>query len=384
MNERREIPFGRPWLHPEDREAVMRVLGGHVLTHGPECRAFEGDFAAFLGPDAHALTASSCMAALHMAYLVLGVGPGDEVIAPALTHTATVHAIEWVGARPVFVDCEPGTGNLDARAAAAAVTPRTKALTLVHFAGIPTDMTPILALAAAHGLRVVEDCAIALGARHLGRHVGLSGDVGAFSFYPVKHITTAEGGMFVSHRPEIVAAAGRLRAFGVDRSHTERSIPGMYDVTSLGLNYRMSELQAALGRTQLARFTENLARRRRNFVALATGLGGLPVRVLASPDPAARTSDYCLVALLEPPFGARRDAVVKRLGERGVGTSIYYPHPVPRLQYYREKYGYTPGSFPNAARVSDESIALPVGPHLEEDDMRYIATALRDALEARS
>ena len=180
MNAPRQIPFARPWITDEDRKAVMEVLEGHVLTHGPQCKEFESEFAAFIGKGAHCVTVSSCMAALHLSYLHFGIGPGDEVIVPAQTHSATVHAVEWVGATPVFVDCDRQTGNLTPQGIASAVTPRTKAISVIHFAGIPCDMPAIMALATQHGLKVVEDCAIALGARYEGRHVGLFGDAGCF------------------------------------------------------------------------------------------------------------------------------------------------------------------------------------------------------------
>src|SRR5258707_585820 len=192
MSDRREIPFGRPWIFEEERAAVQRVLEGHILTHGPEGKAFEAAFADFVGTGASCLTVSSCMAALHLAYLHFGIGSGDEVIVPAQTHVATAHAVEWTGATPVFVDCDRATGNLTVDAIAAAMTPRTRAISVVHFVGIPCDMPPIVALARERGLAVVEDCAIALGARRNGTHVGLFGDAGCFSFYPVKHITTGE------------------------------------------------------------------------------------------------------------------------------------------------------------------------------------------------
>jgi perosamine synthetase len=379
--ERREVPFGRPWITDADRAAVMRVLGGHVLTHGPECKAFEGEFGAALGAEAHCVTVSSCMAALHLAYLHLGVGPGDEVIVPAQTHVATAHAVEWVGARPVFVDCDPATGNLTPECIERAVGPKTKAIGLVHFVGIPCDMPAITALAERRGLKIVEDCAIALGSRIGGKHVGLFGDVGCFSFYPVKHITTAEGGMLVSRHREAAEAIARLRAFGVDRTHAERAIPGSYDVLSLGLNYRMSELQAALGRSQLSRFEENLARRRDNFRALADGLRRFDgVRVLDTTSAGTINSHYCLVAVLDGPAGAKRNEVVARLNAAGVGTSIYYPQPVPRMTYYRKKYDSDPAAFPEATRISDRSIALPVGPHVTTDDARHIVKAFEVAL----
>ena len=378
MTESRDIPFGRPWINDEDRQAVMEVLGGHILTHGPQCKSFEAEFGAFLGEGAYCVTVSSCTAALHLAYLQFGIGPGDEVIVPAQTHTATAHAVELVGARPVFVDCEAATGNLTAEGIAAAITPRTKAISVVHFVGIPCNMEEIMELARRRGLKVIEDCATALGTRCRGRHVGLFGDAGAFSFYPVKHITTGEGGMFVSRHGEVAQAVGKLRAFGVDRAHTERSVPGMYDVLTLGLNYRMSEMQAALGRGQLGRIQENLERRRLNFQALKHALGTISdLLVLDAKDPEYENSHYCLSVVLQGGLADRRNEIVALLGKAGIGTSIYYPQPVPRMSYYRDKYGYEPAQFKEAARISDFSVALPVGPHIDGDSMEYVMDKIR-------
>ena len=375
------IPFARPWITDADRQAVMEVLEGHILTHGPEGKAFEAEFAEFLGGEAHCVSVSSCMAALHLAYLHLGIGPGDEVIVPAQTHVATAHAVEWVGAKPIFVDCDPKTGNLTAERIAERLTPQTKAISVVHFIGIPCPMGEIVALAERYGLRIVEDCALAVGTRYDGRHVGLFGDAGCFSFYPVKHLTTGEGGMFVSRNLGIAEAVGRLRAFGVDRTHGERSVPGMYDVPSLGLNYRMSELQAALGRSQLRRVGENLARRRANFSRLASELGSLPnVAILEGDDPRAQNSPYCLSLVLDGPLAPRRNEAIARMNAAGIGTSIYYPKPVPEMTYYREKYPRME-STPQAARISYQSVALPVGPHLGEEEIDYVANTVRNIVE---
>jgi dTDP-4-amino-4,6-dideoxygalactose transaminase len=379
---KREIPFGRPWITDQDRQAVMRVLEGHILTHGPECKSFEAEFATFLGGQAHCVTVSSCMAALHLAYVHLGVGAGDEVIVPALTHVATAHAVEFVGARPVFVDCDAVSGNVTAAKIADAITPKTRAISVVHFAGIPCDMPSIVKVAEQNNLKVVEDCALAVGARWAQSHVGLFGDVGCFSFYPVKHITTGEGGMFVSRQRAVAESVAKLRAFGVDRSHTERSIPGMYEVPSVGINYRMSELQAALGRTQIARIAENLKRRSANFGALKQRLANIPnVHVLDVADPNAANSHYCLVAILEGKLASSRNDIVARLNGAGVGTSVYYPQPVPRMVHYRKKYGYDAARFPNATVISDSSIALPVGWHVTPEDIDYIGNTFKQVVE---
>ena len=378
----RTIPFGRPWITDQDRQAVQNVLNGHILTHGAEGRGFEEEFAEFMGDECYCVAVSSCTAALHLAYLQMGLTAGDEVIVPAQTHNATAHAVELVGGRPVFVDCEPGTGNIDVSKIESVITSKTRAISLVHFVGIPCDMDAIMAVAQKHQLKVVEDCALALGARYRGKHVGLFGDVGCFSFYPVKHITTGDGGMFVTRHREVAESVAKIRAFGVDRPHSERSIPGLYDVTVLGLNYRMTEMQAALGRQQLGRIGEILERRKQNFGTLKAELSDIPELSVLDPSvEGAASSHYCLTAGLEGSLRSHRDQVVAMLNDRGVGTSIYYPHPVPRLSYYRAKYGYDAGSYPNASAISDFSIALPVGPHLTPSDMRYIATTFKQAIE---
>lgn len=374
-----DIPFGRPWIEDEDRAAVMRVLEGHILTHGPECKGFEDDFVAMMG-SGYAASTSSCMAALHLAWLDLGVGPGDEVIVPAMTHAATVHAVALCGATPIFVDCEAGSGNMTADSIKAAITDNTKGIGIVHYVGIPCDMTAIMKVADEAGLPVVEDCAIAVGSRIDGVHVGLFGHVGCYSFYPVKHITTCEGGMIVSNNEETVARIAKFRAFSVDRTHSERKVPGIYDVTDIGMNYRMSEMQGALGRVQIKKIPEILRRRKENFEALKAGLEKIGrIRVIDDTDPRYTNTHYCLIAVFEGALAQRRDDIILELQALGVGTSVYYPHPVSRLTAYKKRYGYKEGAYPNAESISDQSIALPVGPHLGQSDMRDIVTAMKTA-----
>jgi perosamine synthetase len=376
MTQARKIPFGKPWITEAERNAVLGVLAGDVLTHGPQAHEFEKEFAAALG-GGHALTLSNGTAALHLAYWQLGIRAGDEVIVPAQTHVATVHAVEVVGARPVFVDCDRATGNMTPEAIEAAVTPRTRAIGLVHFVGIPCDMPAIMAVATKRDLKVVEDCALALGTRWNGTHAGLFGDAGTFSFYPVKHITTGDGGMLVTRREDLAKKISKARAFGIDRTFAERTVPGVYDVLSLGINYRLSDINSAIGREQLKRLDTILERRAQNFSALKKGLAGLEhVAVLDVTAAGQTNSHYCLTAVFDGPLADKRTEIIRRLNAAGVGTSVYYPHPLPRLQYYREKYGENLALFPNAARISDQSIALPVGPHLETDDINYIAHEL--------
>ena len=373
MTARVPIPFARPWITDAERAAVLEVLGGDILTHGPKNKAFEDEFTQFVGGEGYSVAVSSCMAALHLTYMQLGIGPGDEVIVPAQTHVATAHAVDMVGARAVFADCDPATGNMTAALIEPHITPRTRAIGLVHFLGIPCEMDPIMALAERHGLKVIEDCALAVGATYKGKHVGLIGDAGCFSFYPVKHLTTGDGGMFITRHADLAEKVRKARGFGVDRTFAERSIPGMYDVPTLGLNYRMSDINAAIGRVQLSRAGEILALRQRHFEGLRARLRDVPhTRLIDAASPETRNSFYCLSVVLTGPLTDSRTEVINRLKAAGVGTSVYYPQPVPRMTYYRDKYGYDAALYPEATAISDQSIALPVGPHLSDEDVEYI------------
>jgi len=377
----RNIPFGRPIIGDAERAAVLDVLSGPILVHGPRATAFEDAFAAWTGAP-HAVSVSSCTAAMHLVYFALGYGPGDEVIVPAQTHAATAHAVELTGAKAVFVDAERQTGNIDVAAIEASITPCTRAIAVVHYLGVPVDMAAVNAIAGRHGLFVLEDCALAFGTRIDGRHAGLFGDVGCFSFYPVKHITTAEGGMIITRDGELAARLRHLRAFGVDRHAGERKIPGVYDVTALGFNYRMNEIEAAIGIEQVKRLDGILAQRQDNFTALHRRLQGNPhVQMFATAKQGCRSSYYCLNVILGPKLAPARFEIVGRLNGKGVGTSIYYPKPVPHMTWYRTRYGFGADTFPNAAWISDSCITLPVGPHLNGDDMAYIADVLLETVK---
>lgn len=375
-----EIPFGRPWITEADRAAVAAVLDSPVLTHGPRCHAFEQAFAAYIGGGT-CVTTSSCTAALHLFWMHAGVGQGDEVICPALSHVATAHAIEITGARPKFVDCTDATGTLDANLVEGALSSATKGICVVHFNGMPADMSAITEIARKHGLPLLEDCATALGGRWDGRHVGLFGSGSAFSFYPAKHITSAEGGMFVSADSAVADSVRGRRGFCYDRSLNERALPGIYDVNGLGLNYRMSELQAALGNAQLQRVDQFLEIRRRNAARYVEKLGKVgDIRILASADARAVDAHYCLTVMLDGRYASRRNDLIALLKQNGIGTSVHYPHPLPRLKYYREKYGYDPAQFPNASALADRSFNLPVAPHIDAAAVDRICDVLQECL----
>lgn len=363
----------------EERDAVAEVLAGTTLTHGPRVKEFEAAFAEFTGAP-HAIATATCMASLHLAYLYLGIGAGDQVIVPAQTHVAMAHAVQAVGAEPVFCDADPRTGNVDLDQLEGLVTDRTRAISVVHYLGRPVDMGRVLEIARRHDCFVVEDCAIALGATIGGTHVGLHGDVGCFSFYPVKHITTGEGGMVITTRDDVADRVSKQRAFGIDKSVlADRRHTGAYEIEHLGFNYRLGEIGAAMGVEQMKRLPGFLEQRERNFEALAQGLGEVDeLRVLESGhDDDRRSSHYCLVAELDEPLAGHREQIIEALKAEGIGTSVYYPKPLPETRFYGETYGHQAGSHPVAARISYGSIAFPVGPHIEEGDVETIVEGVK-------
>ena len=378
----KKIPFGKPMINHQEKDAVMSVMDGSILVHGSVAIEFENKFASFTEAP-HAVSVSSCTAGMHLIYFALGYGPGDEVIVPAQTHIATAHAVELTGAKPIFVDAEQKTGNIDIEAIESAINSKTKAIAIVHYLGVPVDMPKVVEIAKKHNLFLLEDCALAPGAKVDNIHVGLHGDAGVFSFYPVKHLTTAEGGMIILRNKDFAQKLKLLKAFGVDRTHGERKIPGVYDTVALGFNYRMSEIHAAIGVVQVDKLSNFLIKRKNNFIALENYLKKINgLRVLPQPsDGHLESCHYCLGALLDNDIAPKRSIIINALAEQGIGSSVYYPQPVPRMKYYKEKYGYDEKKYINATRISDGMLALPVGPHLNLEDMEIIANGLKNCME---
>jgi len=376
----REIPFGRPIINDEEKNAVLNVMSGNILVHGPKAKEFEQSFADYtLAP--HAVSVSSCTAALHLSYFTYGIEKGDEVIVPAETHVATAHAVELAGAKPIFVDAELSTGNIDIDQIEENISEKTKAISIVHFLGMPVDMERLMKIADKYDLKVIEDCALAIGSKIEGKHVGLFGDTGSYSFYPVKHMTTAEGGMLITKHADIAERLTREKAFGVDRTVGERKIPGIYDVNMLGYNYRMNEIEAAIGIEQIKKLDGFISKRKENYEYLETALKEVSeIELLQSSYGKFQSSYYCLSIILNDSLSAKRYEIVEFLKKIGIGTSIYYPRPVPHFTYYKQKYNFSENSFPCASKISYNSIALPVGPHLNNEDMAYIAQNIKNAI----
>tara|TARA_B100000886_G_scaffold90549_1_gene59748 strand:+ start:114 stop:1274 length:1161 start_codon:yes stop_codon:yes gene_type:complete len=369
-----KIPFGYPIISKKEKKSVAKVLSNPILVHGPKSQQFEKNFASYT-KSPYAISVSSCTAGMHLFYFSLGFKKGDEVIVSSQTHVATAHAIELTGAKAVFVDSEHSTGNIDISKIEKCINKKTKAITIVHYLGMPVDMIKIMRIAKKYNLYVLEDCALALGATIKNKHVGLFGDAGVFSFYPVKHITTAEGGMIITRNKKLAEKIKINKAFGVNKVFSKRKIQGMYDVLSLGLNYRMSEIHAAIGIEQLKKFKNFLKIRRNNFFFLNKFFKKLKtdIQVAYLDHKYLKSSFYCFTIILNDQLYKFRNEIILNLTKKKIGTSIYYPHPVPRLDHYKKKYGYLKKKFKYAEIFSDRSICLPVGPHLGIKELKHLA-----------
>lgn len=375
----RYLVFGAPRLPEEAIQAAVEVLRSGWLGTGPRVAAFEEAFARYIGAP-FAVAVGSCTAALHLALRLAEIGPGDEVITTPLTFAATANVIVHVGARPVFADVDPRTGNLDPEAAHAAITPRTKAVLVVHYAGRPCEMDAFTALARRHGLFLIEDAAHALEAFYKGRKVGAIGDAAAFSFYPTKSLTTGEGGMLTVASEAWAERARILRLHGLSRDawrrYSEEQFPD-YEVLEPGYKYNMTDIQAAIGLAQMPYLEGWLRRREQLWKLYNEGLRDLE-GIRLPPEDAhivhARHLYTIRVDRREAPFS--RDELIRLLHQAGIGTGIHYKA-LHLHRFYREAFGYRPGMFPHAERISEETLSLPLTAHMDEADVLYVVETLR-------
>ncbi|HVO47222.1 MAG TPA: UDP-4-amino-4,6-dideoxy-N-acetyl-beta-L-altrosamine transaminase [Steroidobacteraceae bacterium] len=372
------IPYGRQLVDDEDIRAVADVLRSDWLTTGPQVRAFEDALAGFCGAR-HAVAVSSGTAALHSAMKVLGVGPGDEVIIPAMTFVATANAVLFEGGTPVFSDVDPATLLLDPKAVEGLVTPRTKAVVAVDYAGQPCDYQALSAICRRHGLALVADSCHALGAQSNNRMVGTLADLTAFSFHPVKHITTGEGGMVVTNRDDLVAPLRRFRNHGISTDHRERAEAGtwQYEMLELGYNYRMTDFQCALGISQLRKLPAWLERRRAIARRYATAFESVPeIRLLDTTPGTLHAFHLYVVRLRRERLRSGRAAVFSELRSRGIGVNVHYL-PVHLHAYYRTRFGTGPGMFPQAEAAYEEILSLPMHAGLTDAEVDNVIAAVR-------
>lgn len=375
------LVFGSPVIGDEEIAEVVDSLRSGWAGTGPKVQRFETMLSEYLEAP-YCRCVSSCTAALILSMRVLGFGPGDEVLVPAMTFVASANAVEHAGATPVLVDSVPGTGLIDLDAAEAAITPRTRAIMPVHLAGRPIDMDRLAVLRDRHGLQVIEDAAHAIGAEWRGRKIGAFGNLTAFSFYVTKNISTIEGGALATEEAEVAAEVERLALHGLSLGAWQRfSDPGFrhYEVVQPGFKYNMTDVQAALGLHQLPRLDEWIERRAELWERYDAMLEGLPLQTPPPPEPGTTHARHLYQVLVEPGAPLSRDALLDALSARNIGAGVHYRgvhlHP-----FYRDKYGLQPEGFPVASAISERTLSLPLSPKVSERDQDDVVGALIDAL----
>jgi len=373
----KRLPYGRQQIEEDDIAAVVKVLRSDWLTTGPAIDAFEVAVARYVGAE-HGVAVSSGTAALHAAMYGLGLGPGDEVIVPPMTFAATANAAVFVGATPVFADVDADTLLIDPSEVSRKITSRTKAIVAVDYAGQPCDYEALRPIAAKHGIALIADGCHALGARADNRCVGSLADMTAFSFHPVKHITTGEGGMVTTDDAGFAQRMRTFRNHGITTDHRQRTERGMwfYEMADLGFNYRISDFQCALGHSQLNKLDVWISRRqeiaRRYDAAFAgTSISGLKTREGIS-------HAYHLYVIRVP---RNRQEVFVRLRDAGIGANVHYI-PVHLHPFYGERFGYGPGLCPVAEAAYQQILSLPMYPAMTDDDVDYTVDCVFEAIAA--
>lgn len=371
------VPFYRHDLGRPELDEIAEVFAGPILTTGDKVAEFERAFAGYLGRR-HVLGLTSCTGALHMALLALNIGPGDEVITTPMTFVATSTAIMESGARPVFVDVEPDTGNLDARLVEAAITPRTRAILPVHLYGLMCDMRALREIADRFHLAIIEDCAHCVEGARDGVRPGELSDCACFSFYATKNLTCGEGGAIATDRDDLVERLRLLRLHGMTKTAADRHREGYahWDVAMLGWKYNMDNIQAAMLIPQLRRLDAKLKEREgraQRYVELLADVAG--VKIPAS-RPGAIHARHLFAVFVDP---SRRDAMIAELKRRQIETVVNY-RAIHLLTYLRERLGYREGDFPFAEKIGAATISLPFYPTMPFEFLGIVAGALSDSL----
>jgi perosamine synthetase len=377
------LPYGRQSIAEDDIQAVVSVLRSDWLTTGPKVAEFEEALAAWVGVK-HAVSFSSGTAALHGAAFAAGLKPGDEAITTPLTFAATANCVLYQGATPIFADVSSDTLNLDPELAAARITPHTRAVLPVDYAGHPADLDAIHALAASHGLIVIEDASHALGAEYKNRRAGGIADMTVFSFHPVKHLATGEGGMVTTDRADFAETLRRFRNHGISSEARRRQTDGQwhYEMVLLGFNYRLTDIACALGLSQLNKLDTNLARRREiaaRYAAAFRNVAGItPPAVRADVNPAWHL--YPIRLNLEKLTADRRQ-IFRALRAENIGVNVHYV-PVHLHPYYRERFGHRAGEYPVAEDAYTRLISLPMFHGMVDDDVEDVIRAVGKVIDS--
>ena len=371
------LVFGAPVLGEEEIASVAECIRSQWIGLGPRVERLEQEFARYKGTP-YALAVSSGTAAIHLALAAMGIGAGDEVIAPAMTFCSTIHAIVHTGVNPVLVDCRRDTFNIDPEQIESRITPQTKAILVVHMCGRSCEMNPILDIARRHRLRVIEDCAHAIEATYKGRPVGLMGDAGCFSFYPTKNITTGDGGMVITRDPQLFERAKVLSLHGMTADAWSRFVggPSGYAVIAAGFKYNMTDLAAALGLPQLAKIDDHWRQRGRVWSQYNQRLKELPLMLPPDTEPESRHACHLYTPLLKvEELRAGRAEIIAALDAENIGVGIHYV-PVHQQPYYRQQFGFKDSDFPDATFVGERTFSLPLSPAMSDQDVADVLTAL--------
>lgn len=379
------LPFALPEIGEEEISEVVEALRSGWVTTGPKTRQFEQDFAAFLGEEGvHAIAVNSATAGLHLALEALGIGPGDEVITTTHTFTATAEVVRYLGADVKLVDIDPATLNIDPAAIEAAITPRTKAIMPVHYAGLAVDMDAVLDIAARHGLKVVEDAAHALPTTWKGQLVGtLRSDAVVFSFYANKTMTTGEGGMLVTRDAQLAARAKVMRLHGINRDAFDRftaKVPSWYyEIVAPGFKYNLTDIAAAMGLHQLKRVQGFQVKREQLAQRFDAALADLPLILPPRPVHAGdRHAWHLYVVRLKDDAGITRDQLIDTLFADGIGVSVHYI-PLHLHPYWKERYALQPESFPHSQKAYERMVSLPLYTRMTDADVDRVVASVRRA-----
>ncbi len=377
------LVFGQPIIENEEISEILHTLKSGWIGTGPKVAQFESDFKEYIGTK-HAIAVSSCTAGLHLSVLAMGVKPSDEVIVPTMTFAATANAVIHTGAKPVFVDVNRFEMTIDVEDIRKKITPKTKAIIPVHFAGRPCDITNLEQVAFEHNLKIIHDAAHAVETEFEGRKIGCFRDITNFSFYVTKNITTAEGGMIVTSSEELAQKLKIYALHGMSKDAWKRfSDDGYkhYEVIYPGYKYNMTDLQAAIGIQQLKKVDKFANRRRQIWKTYKEALSKLPL--FLPPEPRSNTSHaYHLFTIMLDTTSTKitRDELINKLHKMNIGTGVHYLalHLQP---YYRETYRYKRGDFPNAEFISDRVLSIPFSAKLSDEDVQDVISALKDILE---
>jgi perosamine synthetase len=376
------IPYARQWLDKEDIEAVVEVLRSDWLTTGPMIDAFERAVVELVGAR-QGVAVSSGTAALHAAMFAAGIGQGDEVILPSMTFVSTANSVVFQGGTPVFADVNPDTLLIDPDDVAGKITRRTKAVIAVDYAGQPCDYDALRAITDRHRLLLIADACHALGAQYKGKKVGTLADLTAFSFHPVKHITTGEGGMVVTDNAESASKMYRFRNHGINADQRQRTERGTwhYEMADLGYNYRITDFQCALGISQLKKLSGWITRRQQiadRYHKTFSDLPGVqPLEVL--PD-VSHAYHLFVVRLDCHQLNINREKVFTALRERGIGVNVHYL-PVHLHPFYRQRFGTGPGLCPVAEAAYERLLSLPIFPRMTDKDVDHVLRTVNDLVK---